>query len=126
MCDSNIVFKYFRGEENIVKEVDALGFERLAVSAVTIAEMYFGMKKNEVRSTKELLNKFNHYHIDKQISRVFVGLLLEHKNELALPDALIASTALVYDVLLYTHNRKDFDFIEGISFYNPQTFGYSL
>ena len=126
LCDSNIVFKYFRGEQNIVHEVDTLGFERLAVSAVTMAEMYFGMKKNEVRDTKELLNKFSHYQIDKQVSRKFVSLMLEYRNAITLPDALIASTALVYDVPLYTHNRKDFDFIEGIIFYNPQTFGYSL
>jgi tRNA(fMet)-specific endonuclease VapC len=44
---------------------------------------------------------------------------------LALPDALIASTALVYNLDLYTTNRKDFDFIEGIKLYNPQTFGYT-
>jgi predicted nucleic acid-binding protein len=61
LCDSNIVFKYFRGEENIVQEIDYLGFSRLAISAVSIAEMYFGMKKSEIRSTKELINKFNYY-----------------------------------------------------------------
>lgn len=125
LCDSNIVFKYFREELSVLQELDFLGFERLVVSSVTIAEMYFGMKKSEIRATKELVNKFTHYHIDKQISRKFLELLFEYRNAISLPDAMIASTALVYDVELYTFNKKDFDFIEGIQFYKPQTFGYS-
>jgi tRNA(fMet)-specific endonuclease VapC len=38
---------------------------------------------------------------------------LSHK--LAIPDALIAATALVHDMSLYTLNLKDFRFIEGIN-----------
>ena len=40
---------------------------------------------------------------------------LSHK--LNIPDALIASTALVNQVELYTLNRKDFLFITGLKLY---------
>lgn len=40
---------------------------------------------------------------------------LSHK--LTIPDALIASTALVKNLALYTLNIKDFRFIEGLSLY---------
>jgi hypothetical protein len=40
---------------------------------------------------------------------------LSHK--LSLPDALIAATALVYDVPLYTMNLKDFRFIPKLKLY---------
>jgi tRNA(fMet)-specific endonuclease VapC len=40
---------------------------------------------------------------------------LSHK--LAIPDALIAATALSHDMSLYTLNLKDFRFIEGINLY---------
>jgi len=39
-------------------------------------------------------------------------------HNLSLPDGLIASTALIENVPLYTLNKKDFKYIEGIQFYN--------
>jgi tRNA(fMet)-specific endonuclease VapC len=41
---------------------------------------------------------------------------LSHK--LTIPDALIAATALVNNVDLYTLNVKDFRFIEGVNLYS--------
>ena len=43
---------------------------------------------------------------------------LSHK--LAIPDALIAATALVNDMSLYTLNLKDFRFIERLNLYASQ------
>lgn len=62
---------------------------------------------------------------DDTLRQQFLELLFNFRSNIALPDALIAATALVYDVKLYTLNKKDFDFIQGIAFYKPQTFGYS-
>jgi predicted nucleic acid-binding protein len=42
---------------------------------------------------------------------------LSHK--LSVPDALIAATAIVHDVALYTLNVKDFHFISDIELYQP-------
>jgi len=42
---------------------------------------------------------------------------LTHK--LGLPDALIAATALVHDLELYTLNTRDFRFIAKIKLYQP-------
>ena len=43
---------------------------------------------------------------------------LSHK--LAIPDALIAATALVNSISLYTLNAKDFRFIEGLTIHAYQ------
>ena len=40
---------------------------------------------------------------------------LSHK--LSIPDAIIAATALYYDIELYTYNVKDFRYIDGIRLY---------
>lgn len=45
------------------------------------------------------------------------GYSLSHK--LSLPDALIAATALVHDLELYTLNSKDFRFISTLKRYQP-------
>jgi tRNA(fMet)-specific endonuclease VapC len=58
---------------------------------------------------------------EKMISTQFIELMetysLSHK--LSIPDALIASTALVHKIDLYTLNLKDFCFIEGLNLHEP-------
>lgn len=40
-------------------------------------------------------------------------------NRIKLPDAIIAATALVHDLILVTRNIKDFDQIRGLKVINP-------
>ncbi len=101
--------------------MDFLGYERLLISSITVAEVYFGMKTKEKRQTQELIRKFNIYHTDKEISKRFLQLMLSNLNKrIAIPDALIAATALEANVELFTLNRKDFDYIERLKLYNPK------
>ena len=121
LCDTNIFIDYFHDDERVIKELDFLGFERLAISAVTVAEIYFGMRKRETVSTRDLIRKFNLLHIDKNTSKLFIQFMLGYKDlGIAIPDALIAATTVSNNVELFTHNRKDFDFIEGLTLYNPR------
>ena len=120
LCDTNILINYFKGDTALMNELDNIGFSRLAISAVTAAEMYFGMHKGEIRKTKELINKFSIFDIDKNISKGFVEIIFEHKNQLSIADAIIAATALDNAVQLYTYNIKDFDFIKGVKLYKPK------
>jgi predicted nucleic acid-binding protein len=38
---------------------------------------------------------------------------------ISVPDALIAAATVSNNFELFTYNRKDFDFIEGLKLYNP-------
>lgn len=121
LCDTGIFLDYFRGDVNMLEELEEIGFEYLAISSVTIAEAYFGMHKREERKSKEAVKKFNKYHITKDISQHFLGLMLSYRNyRLAISDALIASTTITNNLLLFTHNIKGFGFIEDINFYEPK------
>lgn len=42
-------------------------------------------------------------------------------HRLSVPDCFIASTAIACDVELFTLNKKDFRFIEGLKLYNHTT-----
>jgi len=44
---------------------------------------------------------------------------LRRKYKIKLPDAVIAATALYYDLILVTRNEKDFEGIKGLEIYNP-------
>ena len=69
LCDSNVLFDYFRGGPAIIQELDELGFDRLYLSVISEAEMYVGMKRSEKRKTVETVNKFNVIGLDSK-SRV--------------------------------------------------------
>ncbi|OWY19858.1 type II toxin-antitoxin system VapC family toxin [Sphingobacteriales bacterium UPWRP_1] len=119
LCDTNVVFKHLRGDTQITKELDKLGFSRLALSAITVAETYFGMKKAEIRKTKEFINKFNVFLLDKNISLKFLEIVFAYRGQIQIPDAIIAATAIETNLPLFTLNSKDFDFILGVKLYKP-------
>ncbi len=59
--------------------------------------------------------------IDDGITTTAIQLLQNYKlsHGLALPDALIAATAMILKCDLYTHNLKDYKFINGLVIFNP-------
>lgn len=121
LCDTNIFIELFHENARIVQELDFLGFERLAISVVAAGEIYFGMRKREATKTKELVRRFNLYHLDKEISNIFIQLMLGYRDKgLSVPDALVAATALANNVELFTLNRSDFEFLKGVKLYNPK------
>lgn len=121
LCDTDVFLRYFHGHQNIVKEMDAIGYPYLAISSVSIGEIYFGMKKGEIRYTKEAIRKFTRYDITVEISKKFTELMLAYRAErLHVADAMIAATAIVNNSKLFTNNRKHFDFIEGLKLHNPK------
>lgn len=105
----------------MVQELDELGFDRLYLSVISEVEMHVGMKRSEKRKTTETINKFNVIGLDAEISRHLLNLVWEHYTKRpGIPDMIIAATALTYPVELFTFNKKDFDFVEGLTFYRPK------
>ena len=97
-----------------------IGLNQLAVSAITQAELYYGAINNvELKKIKKHLQLLLMFPVDIMVSNQFIELMetysLSHK--LSIPDALIASTALVHKIDLYTLNIKDFRFIHGLNLY---------
>jgi predicted nucleic acid-binding protein len=120
LCDTNILIEYLRGSTTMLAELDAIGFDRLAINAIVKAEILAGMNKGQVRRTREVLNKFDFYDVDKETSRLFIRLVNGfYDRRPGLPDMLIAATALVNNTELLTLNRADFSFIPGLRLYNP-------
>jgi len=122
LCDTNILIEFYKNTQRVVQELRHIGQNRLAVSAVTLAELYFGaLNKSELQRMKQHLSLLHQLHIDVRISEQFLQLMetysLSHK--LSIPDAMIAATAIVHRLELYTLNRKDFQFISDLRLYEP-------
>ena len=125
VCDTNILIEFYKNTPHIVQELHAIGYQHLAISAITQAELYFGARdKSELRKIKTHLSLLTVLPLTNSISGRFIELMerycLSHK--LSLPDAMIAATSVIHQHDLYTLNRKDFHFITGISLYQPVTY----
>jgi predicted nucleic acid-binding protein len=125
LCDTNILIEFYKNNPQIVQELRHIGPNQLAVSPITQAELYFGaLNKAELKKIRQHLSLLSPFPLDISISAVFLQLIetysLSHK--LSLPDALIAATALVYNLELYTLNSKDFQFIPNLQLYQPVSY----
>ena len=55
--------------------------------------------------------------ITHQVIDIAIGLRQQRK--LSVGDAIIAATALLYNLDLYTRNTTDFDWIDGLKMFDP-------
>ena len=120
LCDTNIFIEIYRDNLAIIKAVKLIGQHNVVVSDVTCAELIFGARnKKELQTIRKDLNKLTVLPIQSSISTLAVELVEKYaiSHKLALPDALIAATAIVHNMELYTLNLKDFRYIEHIKLY---------
>ena len=120
ICDTNIFIEYFRKNHSIRLELQKIGYDNIVISDVVKAELYFGARdKADLQNITKCLDNFPNLTIRPEISKMAVGFVkqycLSHKPKF--PDALIAATAIYYDVELFTLNVKDFRFISNVKLY---------
>jgi tRNA(fMet)-specific endonuclease VapC len=95
---------------------------QLAISAVTLAELYAGAYKHS--QTRRLLTLIADLRQEVQVHDFDVtcaekfgqirGLLLQQGTAIPTTDLMIATAALVHNLTLVTHNTADFQNIPGL------------
>jgi len=121
LCDTNILIEFYKENQEILKNLESIGQENIAVSIVTVGELLFGaLNKKELKQINTDLSHLHTFNISDSVGKAFTRLMTEYalSHNLGLPDGLIAATAIVKDVPLYTLNTKDFKFIKGLKFFN--------
>lgn len=120
LCDTNILIEIYKSNAQIIEIVKQIGQDNIAISDVTCAELLFGARnKSELKIIRKDLNKLTILPIQSKVSTLAVELVEKYSlsHNLALPDALIAATAIIYDLHLYTLNIKDFKYIDGVKLF---------
>ena len=115
LLDTNIVIELFKGN----LRVSAFFREQnvLSVCSVSVMELYYGaLDKRELNSIQQALRAFLIVHIDEEISAEAVALIAKYAKShgLAIPDSIIAATAIIKQMPLCTLNLKDFRYIAGL------------
>lgn len=122
LCDTNILIEFYRGNADTAEALRRIGHADIAISVITQAELYFGARdKKELGSIRRHLSLVTCLPIDEAISKRFERLMASYSlsHRLAIPDALIAATAIERDLPLYTLNVRDFRFVEEIRLFVP-------
>lgn len=105
LCDTNILISAFNNRERAISQLEKIGLENVVLSSITIMELYQGMgNKKELKTMINNVKYFDVIQIDEKISIKAIELIRDYKlsHGLEIPDAIIAATAIVYDIVLYT------------------------
>ena len=122
LWDTNTAIYYLQqqfppGAEKFID--DLIKDEQPVISAITEIELLCWKTAND--EDLELLNNFINdalvIELEQAIKLKTAGLRKTH--HIKLPDAIIAATALVYDLTLLSRNVADFTNINGLKIINP-------
>ncbi len=120
LLDTNVLPKIFYGDAKVKGFVDSIdaGIE----TVVYIESIQGSISKKDKQLIKKSLAQLKYYSLTSDIALLAIELVdkCSSANGLFLADALIASTALTYDLRLVTYNTKHFRFIDGLALVEPQ------
>ena len=87
------------------------------ISSIVLLEFKAGVRdKRELKKINRILSNIKLIDTDQDILNL-ADMLMENyvlSHGMSIYDAIIAATCLIYDLELYTHNKKDFKYIEDI------------
>lgn len=122
LVDSNTIIDYVGNKipEASSLILDTYFNDNLSVSIISKIEVLgFNDNYEEIIKLNEFIELANIFYIDEIIADKTIELRKKYK--IKLPDAIIAATAIVYNLILVSRNITDFNKIEGINIINPYT-----
>ena len=122
LLDSDIIIWHLRGRDEVTGMLRDL--QRSGVpgcSALSVLEVQVGVKKSEEERTNYFLKHLKVFDVNREIASKAAQLIREYRSKgvtLDIPDAVIAGTCILHDLILVTYNRKHYPITE-LEFYPP-------
>ena len=122
VLDTNIVSYLMKGGSLAEAYAPHVEGRLLAISFITVGELYFGAEKNNwgEKKRKQLETQLRNFVVipyDHEIARYYGRIAAERRRNgkpISLHDAWIAACAVRHAVPIVTHNAKDFGGIGGL------------
>jgi tRNA(fMet)-specific endonuclease VapC len=125
LLDTNICIYIIKNKfSSIISKIDGIGFDQIAISSITIAELEYGVaNSSQIEKSKEALLQFL---LPFEIldftaeSAMYYGKIRKElkKNLIGTMDMLIASIALSNNLIVVTNNEKEFNRISDLKIEN--------
>lgn len=124
LLDTTVLIDLSRGSEDAAAFVDSMvdAGGSLSVSVISAMEVIAGCRdRTEVAKAESLLSSFHLMHLTPAASAQAYLLMVNYNRShgLAIPDALIAATALVEGYVLCSDNARHFNMIPELSVEKP-------
>lgn len=119
LIDTNVLIEYIGNSLPLEtkKWVDEIIDQQFNISVIVGMEVLGHPNVDDV--VHDFMSLANVIDINKEVYYKTIEIRKNHK--IKLPDAIIASTCLVYNYTLVTRNVSDFKSIEGLNHFNPHT-----
>jgi tRNA(fMet)-specific endonuclease VapC len=126
LLDTNVCVYWLKGNEHIEQKILSSGMYNIAISFITVSELYYGAYKSQrVVENLDTIRKFTEcltvIESDESISEEFGNLKASlESDDMVIDDAdiFIAACARVYGLTLVTNNVKHFRRIKGFRLEN--------
>ena len=124
LLDTNIISYWMRGDQRIIEKIKCCSPAELALSTITLAEIYYGIENSSVKK-KERRKKIEHikslldiYPFNEHAAIAY-GVIRAQLEKTGRPiserDLQIASIAVANRLCVVTHNTKEFDRVQKLS-----------
>lgn len=116
LIDTDIVIDFLRGNKQAISHLKNLS-EFICFSAITVAEIYAGVKgKKEKTEVERLFSVFPVIATTNEIACEAGKLVKQYRasHSVEIPDAIIAATCLVSGAELNTLNIKHYPMFKGL------------
>lgn len=122
LLDTNTLIYFFKGIGNIKSRLLSLPPNEIAVPAIVVYELEFGIAKSssprkrisQLKDFTELVNIVPFGSADAKAAAQIRAKLEKKGNPIGPYDVLIAACAKANNLILVTHNIKEFKRIEGL------------
>lgn len=121
LLDTNICIHYFKGQFEIKEKIEQIGYDKFAISEITLAELIYGAEKSQKRDKNiEVIYNFSEKII---IIPIFQSINTYAKEKARLRrlgtiisdlDLFIGATAIFNGMTLVTRNVREFERMENI------------
>ena len=123
LIDTDRIIDFLKGDKKTVEKLTSLLDEGLAVSVISLAELYEGVygsdnPERRMNGLNDFLTSVNVLEVNNEISMVFGKKRAALRKDGKLIDnfdLLIAATCLHYDLTLITNNTQHFERIEELN-----------
>lgn len=95
--------------------IEDVAFENYYINSIVQLEFASGaLDKRELKKLNKILSNCNLLDIDQNILDLSVELMNRYglSHGMGIYDSIISSTCMVYDLPIWTHNKKDFKFLD--------------
>lgn len=111
--DTCILIDYSK-DKTIIKNNEK---EKYCLSSIVQLEFTVGaLNKRELKKINGILSEFKLIEMDQDVLDLSVQLINKYalSHNMTIYDSIIAATCMIYDLSLWTHNKRDFRYIENI------------